>query len=284
MVSFKDMQEKDEESLMIVDALNLAFRYKHSKSVNFVDDYIRTIQSLARSYKCAQVIITCDKGSSSYRKALYPEYKGNRKEKIEQQTEADKLEFEAFMKEFERTMEAIAEHYLVLRFDKVEADDIAAHICNLLSKLKKRINPISKIWLISSDRDWDLMVNDDVSRWSYVTTKETTIGNWHNHYDCEPEDYISMKCLQGDAGDNIMGVDKIGPKRAAELIKKYGTAYDIAMALPIDSKYQYIKNLNQSKDLILLNYELMDLPTYCDDAIGAENVVILDKLLEEYLA
>lgn len=283
MVSFKDMQEKDEESLMIVDALNLAFRYKHSKSVNFVDDYIRTIQSLARSYKCAHVIIACDKGSSSYRKALYPDYKGNRKEKIEQQTEADRLEFEAFMKEFERTMEAIAEHFLLLRFDKVEADDIAAHICNKLPKLKKLTNPISKIWLISSDRDWDLMVNDDVSRWSYVTTKETTSGNWRNHYDCEPEEYISMKCLAGDMGDNIPGVEGIGPKRSAVLIRQYGTAYDIAMALPIESKYKYIQNLNKCKDLILLNYELMDLPTYCEDAIGADNVVAIDKLLEEYL-
>lgn len=279
MVSFKDMQEKDEEVLMIVDALNLAFRYKHSKSINFVDDYIRTVQSLARSYKCLKVIIACDKGSSSYRKAIYPEYKNNRKEKIELQTEAERLEFEAFMREFERTMVAIEEHFPTVRFDKVEADDIAAYICGRLPKMKT----ITKIWLVSSDRDWDLLVNEHVSRFSYVTTKETTLNNWRNHYDCEPEEYISMKCLAGDSGDNIPGVEQVGPKRAATLIREYGTAYDLAMALPIISKYKYIQNLNKCRDLILLNYELMDLPTYCEEAIGPDNVKVIDELLEEYL-
>jgi len=33
--SFKQMAQKDESTYMIVDALNLAFRYKHSKKPNF---------------------------------------------------------------------------------------------------------------------------------------------------------------------------------------------------------------------------------------------------------
>ncbi len=85
--SFNQVTEA-ENVLMIVDSLNLAFRYKHSGATDFAEDYLRTVKSLAKSYKAAKVIIAGDSGSSQYRKALDPEYKQNRKDKFEQQTEA----------------------------------------------------------------------------------------------------------------------------------------------------------------------------------------------------
>jgi len=64
--SFKQMAKKDEGTYIIVDALNLAFRYKHSKKQDFAEDYLRTVQSLANSYKADNILITADWGSSSY--------------------------------------------------------------------------------------------------------------------------------------------------------------------------------------------------------------------------
>jgi 5'-3' exonuclease len=274
--SFARISEVDASTLMVVDALNLAFRYKHAKSTDFVDDYIRLVESLKKSYKTGSVIIACDKGSSSYRKALYPEYKENRKELQAKQTEQEEKEFLEFFEEFNRTMDAINEKYPVLRFDKVEADDIAAYITKHASKYD-----VTNIWLISSDRDWDLLVNDSVSRFSYVTRKETTMANWYTHYDVDPANYIGYKCLIGDTGDNIKGVDGIGPKRASSLLKEYsGSIFDIIAALPINSKYKYIQSLNQSKDLLLLNYKIMDLLEFCEEAIGEENIKEIDKVLE----
>ena len=42
--------------------------------------------------------------------------------------------------------------------------------------------------------------------------------------------------------------------------------------IPIDGSYKYIQELNQNAEVLLKNYELMDLITYCDDAIGADNL------------
>lgn len=279
--SFSKVAEISPKRLLIVDSLNLAFRYKHAKSTQFVDDYIRVVESMAKSYKSGKVIIACDQGSSSYRKEIYPEYKANRKEKFANQTEEEAREFEEFFQEFTCTLLQIAEgtDYPVLQFDKVEADDIAAYIIG-----KRHLYDIEHTWLISSDRDWDLLIADDVSRFSYVTRKETRIDNWAEHYDCSPEEYISIKCLTGDSGDNIPGIDSIGPVRAAALVKQYGTAFDIADAIPIASKYKYIQKLNQCKDLILLNYQLMDLVTYSADAVGVENTIKIDEVLKEYLS
>lgn len=166
----------------------------------------------------------------------------------------------------------------MLRFDKVEADDIAAYIVR-----KAKDYPITDIWLISSDKDWDLLVNEHVSRFSYVTRKEVTNDNWNTHYDCAPDEYISIKCLMGDSGDNVKGVEGIGPKRAVDLVKEYGSAFDIVASIPIASKYKYIQALNQCKDRIMLNYQLMDLVTHCGEAIGHENCLAINKLLDSYL-
>lgn len=273
--TFEKFQETN-NCLLIIDALNLAFRWKHNGATEFADDYIRTVKSLAKSYKANKVLIAADQGSSSYRKQLYPEYKQNRKDKFEQQTQAEKEAFELFFQEFTITLEQLQQEYSVLRFSGVEADDIAAYITSQKSKLE-----YDNIWLISSDKDWDLLVQPGVSRFSYVTRKEVTFDNWHEHYEFDPEDYISIKCLTGDTGDNISGVPGIGPKRALALVREYGSCWDIVASLPIlDKKYKYIQDLNASKELLERNFQLMDLQNYCYNALGTENINTINQVLK----
>ena len=278
--TFQTMSTLDPEVLMIVDSLNLAFRYKHSGALDFVDDYCRTVESLRKSYGAGKVVMTCDSGASRYRKDLYPEYKQNRKDKQDLQTPEEAAEFALFFEEFNRTMDSYTEsNYPLLRFPGIEADDLAAYIV----KMRKHY-PLKKIVLISSDRDWDLLVSEHVMRFSYVTRKETTLDNWATHYDCEPDEYISIKCLQGDSGDNVPGVPGIGPKRAAELVKQYGTTYDIIASMPISGKYKYIDNLNTfGADALMMNYQLMDLMEFCDSAIGPQTCTKIDEIMKEYL-
>lgn len=274
MKTFKEFETTD-KTLLIVDALNLAFRYKHSKARNFAEDYLRTIESLKKSYKAQWVIIATDQGSSSYRKNIYPLYKQNRKDKYDQQTEEEKLDFELFFEDFAQTLELLAEQYPVLRFQGVEADDIAAYIVS-----KKRRLAIDEMWLMSSDKDWDLLIKPGVSRFSYVTRKEVTWENWNDHYAFEPEQYISVKCLMGDSGDNVLGVPGIGPKRAQQLVEEYGTTWDIINSIPLQGRYKYIQAINECKKQLELNYQLMDLVTYCTDAIGPENCKKIDEVLQ----
>ena len=271
------MVNDDANSTLIVDALNLAFRWKHQGRTDFRYDYQSTVKSLAKSYDCKNVIITADWGSSTYRKAIAPDYKQNRKDKFAEQSEAERIAFEEFFEEFEASLEVLAEDYPVLRYKGVEADDIAAH----LVKFKDKYD-LEYIWLISSDRDWDLLIQEKVGRFSYVTRREVRLDNWREHYDIPPEMYISMKCLTGDKGDNVAGIPGIGPKRATQLIEQFGSAWDIYEAIPIDSKYKYIQELNANCEQLLVNYELMDLMTFCDDAIGQDNIVDIERVINEY--
>lgn len=269
----KGLDNSSYKNLLIVDGLNLAFRYKHAGKKQFAAEYINTIKSLANSYDAKHVIVLGD-GGSDYRESLYPQYKGNRKELREKQTEEEAEDFRQFLEEFNKTFELLGESFYTFRFKGVEADDIAAYISNHLK------DDYETIWLISSDKDWDLLVNEKVSRFSYVTRKEVTISNWGTHYSYKPEEHISIKVLMGDKGDHILGVEGVGIKRAESLIKDYGSAYDVYDAIPINSKYKYIQKLNEFKDTILLNYLLMDLVSYCEDAVGKENINKINKELK----
>jgi len=265
--NFNERIGGNESTALVVDALNLAFRWKHQGRTDFRNDYVAVVKSLANSYNCGRIIITADWGSSTYRREILPEYKQNRKDKYAEQTEEEKQAFIDFFEEYEETLELLAEEYEVLRYKGVEADDLAAHLVK-----KKKQYGLEEIWLISSDRDWDLLIQEGVNRFSYVTRKEVTINNWNEHYNVSPEEYISFKCLTGDKGDNVPGINGIGPKRAEQLIRDYGDAMTIYDNIPLDGKYKYIQELNANGEVLLKNYELMDLITYCDEAIGTDNL------------
>ena len=263
------------EGTLIVDALNLAFRWKHQGRTDFRYEYEKTVNSLADSYKCKDIIITADSGTSSYRINILPTYKQNRKDKYSKQTEEEEIAFEEFFEEYQETLTMLGSYLPVLRFSGVEADDIAAH----LVKEKEKYG-FGEIWLISSDRDWDLLIQEGVSRFSYVNRKEVTIDNWKEHYEVAPCEYISLKCLTGDKGDNVPGITGIGPKRALGLIREYGNAFNIYDAAPIPGKYKYIEALNENYEQIIQNYELMDLISYCDEAIGSSNITEIEEKLK----
>jgi len=268
-------KEPEGSNLMVVDALNLAFRYKHAGKEEFAQDYLRTVQSLAKSYKSKNVLITCDWGKSTYRKELYPEYKGDREAKVAGQTPEEQEAFALFFEEFEKTMKYCNEVYPVIRYKGVEADDLAAYIV----QYKWKTSP-DEIWLISSDKDWDLLLKPNVHRFSFVTRKEYKVDNWNTYYEYPLEYALDIKALTGGK-DNVVGIEGVGPKRAWELVKKYGDAFEIYNSLPLPGKAKYVTNVNNFGDRILLNLQLIDKLTYCKDAIGEENVLHLNSILEE---
>jgi len=131
----KEIDEQPEgNNILIVDSLNLAFRYKHIKRTDFAQDYYKTVKSLAKSYAATNIILTCDWGKSSYRKALYPDYKADREAKVALQTEEEKQDFVDFFKGYEEAMDFCKDSFTILKYKGVEADDIAAYLTEYIYK------------------------------------------------------------------------------------------------------------------------------------------------------
>ena len=66
-------------------------------------------------------------------------------------------------------------------------------------------------------------------------------------------------------------------------MEQYGTVFDIYDSLPLEGKYKYIQSVNEMGEQLLVNVELMDLMTYCDDALGEKNTQVVDLELARVL-
>ena len=263
--------EENNTNLMLVDGVNLGFKYiQRANYGSFTDDYIRTISSLGKSYKAKRIICCFDSGSSNYRKILLPEYKANRKQ---ERTPEEQDRFDKFFECLTATIDELPfEHY---KFKGVEADDLIAY-------LSLNIKDYNHTWIISSDRDLIQLINETTSIFSTQTRKEKTLKSILDDTGYSPREYMLSRIIEGDIGDNIKGVTGIGPKRAAELIKSYKTLKGIIAALPIKGKSQYIHNLNNSEALLLKNEKLINLLDYNVDAIAmGENSELIFNYLQK---
>lgn len=268
-----DLQEPDYSAynnLLIIDANNLSYRWLQRPNYDsFGADFIRTIQSLSKSYEAARTIVCFDFGKSYYRMDMHEEYKGTRKKP---QEEEEIKKYEAFFAVLNDLPDQLDEE--VLKFRGVEADDILAWITQNVSER------YDHTWIISSDKDLLQLVDDNVSVFNIFGRKEVTKQSLMEDLGIEPSEFMLSRIIEGDKSDNIIGIEGIGPKRAQGLAKEYKTLDNLIEALPIKGRAKYIQNLNAGKDTLIRNEKLINLKKYCEEAIvaGKEGKEPLDEL------
>lgn len=247
------------KSLLLIDGNNLAYRWLHRKNYSsFQDDYIKTVESLSKSYNSEKTIVCFDFGKSYYRMDLLDTYKGNR-------TKPKEEEEQKHYEEFFNCLNSIPEQLPCqsLKFRGLEADDIITFLSQTLS------NQFTHTWIVTSDRDIYQLLSDDISIFNIFSKKEIDVISFFEDYQLKPEQYLFSRILEGDKSDNISGVEGIGPKRAQQLAKEYETLQNLLDNLPLKGKSKYIQNLNLSKDLLLKNEQLISLKKYNKKVIQA---------------
>ena len=93
---------------------------------------------------------------------------------------------------------------------------------------------------------------------------------------------ITSQCLQGQTKDSIEGIKGIGVKKAYNILREHGDVLDIVDAIPLPGKQKFIQELNNSKELLELNFKLMDILTFCEEAINhpdENNLNIVDEVI-----
>lgn len=246
-------------NLLLIDGNNLAYRYiRRANYNNYSEDYCRTVKSLARSYDALKTIVCFDFGKSYYRLEQFPEYKGNRTEELSDEEQAKKEEFFTVLNKLQ---EDIPEEVVKLR--GIEADDTITY---LVERFKSQYE---HVWVVSSDKDMIQLVDNNVSIFNIFSRKEITIDSLHEDLGITPSEFMLSRIIEGDTGDNILGIDGIGPKRAQTLAKQYKTLDNLLKVLPIKSKAQYINNLNKGKEVLIRNEQLINLKRYNKEAVNA---------------
>ncbi len=109
----------------------------------------------------------------------------------------------------------------ILRQAGFEADDLLATLCERLA------GPDLLIHLVSRDKDLDQLLGPHVRMYDPMKDVETDVEALRREKGYGPEQAVEAQMLIGDTTDNIQGVPGVGPKKAAQLLQKYGTIESI---------------------------------------------------------
>lgn len=111
-----------------------------------------------------------------------------------------------------------------IRINEYEADDVIASYCKKFSKDN------NEVVVITSDKDYYQMLNDNVSLYDGMKQAFTTKDSWESEWGIKVDQYVHVAAFMGDTGDNIFGVPGWGEKTATKEIKKYGTWENVLAA------------------------------------------------------
>ena len=277
------------ERILFIDGLNLFFR--NFAVMNMVNPdgvhigglggFFRSLGAMIRQIDPTQVYVVFDgAGSANNRKNINPLYKSGRD--LQRITNWDAFDDKQDEDDSKVDQMVRVIQYLktlpvkTVSIDKVEADDIIAYLCN------KVINdPKDKAFIVSSDKDFIQLVNDNVIVYRPMEkeyyTKQTVIDK----YKMSPKNFILHKTLLGDNSDKIKGIKGLGEKglykKFPELMERDMNLEDIFTICESKLKDHVVyARVLQNMDEMEKNYKIMDLD---NPMISKKEEEYLDKLV-----
>ncbi len=205
----------------------------------------KLLMKLAKDFDGFDGAFVFDLGKSQARLALAPDYKANRPpmpEDLRAQTPAIREMIAAF-------------GWPIVEAEGYEADDLIA--CIALANAGKR-----QVDIISSDKDLHQLVGPSVSM--LVPDKDGGFARRGpaetlEKFEVPPDRIAELLALTGDSSDNIAGVEGVGPKTAASLIKEYGSVKGVMENLDKLKRPALREKLAASKELIERNLKMVRL-------------------------
>jgi len=260
--------------LLVIDGLNTFIRVfsavpalnDDGQHIGGVTGFLRSVAAVVRLIKPTRCIIVFDgKGGSRRRKDIYPEYKANRANKtaFNRYKEFASLEDEqdSMRRQFGRVIQYLnCLPITTLSIDNVEADDIMAYIANEIYTDQK-----NRVTICSTDRDFLQLVNDRISVWSPIKKKMYTPSVMKEEFGFNSTNYLIYRSFIGDKSDNIPGLKGVGPKSLVKYFPVFTEDREITIdelveyANDVDKKYKVHTLVSENKELLELNYKLMQL-------------------------
>jgi DNA polymerase-1 len=147
-----------------------------------------------------------DHSATTFRNALYPDYKANRPELPED-----------LRPQFPLTREATrAFNVACIETEGYEADDIIATLA------RQAVEAGGSCTIISSDKDLMQLIRPGVDMFDPMKTRQIGPDEVMEKFGVGPDRVIDVQSLAGDSVDNVPGAPGIGLKTAALLINEYG--------------------------------------------------------------
>ena len=142
-----------------------------------------------------------------------------------------------------------------LEIEGYEADDVIGSLARRASAAH-----MSTV-IVSGDKDFCQLVNDDVTIYDPRTNKTIGIDEVRDLFGVDPAQVIDVMGLAGDAGDNVPGVAGIGRKTAAQLIQRFHSIDNVYEQLEAVTPSHVQKKLAQAREIALLSRDLVTIDT-----------------------
>lgn len=195
--------------------------------------FINILNKTLEMIKPTHVIIGFDTAGYTFRNDIDRYYKATRKHG------ADKDAIYNQFPDIKRILDAVGiKHDNVLSY---EGDDIVGTY--------KQLSKAEKTFILSGDKDVFQLIDDATSvvfpikgvSEVFIYDKKT----FKERFKIDVEQYIDYKCLTGDMGDNVKGLDGCGEKTAVNLLNKFGSVNNIYKNL--ESTHKDIRGWNSIK-------------------------------------
>ena len=212
------------EKFAVLDGSSLFFRAFYALQLppnargihtNAVHGFAMMLAKLLKELAPTQIVIAFDKSRTTFRTALYPDYKGTR-----DKTPEELIAQIPLLKELAQSL-----GIPFLEMDDYEADDIIGTLATQAAAEG------TETVVVTGDRDALQLIRDGLTivltKKGISDTRAYDTAAFEEEYGFPPIRLIDMKGLMGDSSDNIPGVPGVGPKTATKLLLAYGTIENV---------------------------------------------------------
>lgn len=205
-------------TLHLIDASLYIFRAWHSVDRQFADidgapvnavyGFTRFLCDFLERARPTHALAAFDESLvSSFRNAIYPDYKANR--------ELPPPELHVQFDYCKRVARALGLH--VLSDAQYEADDLIGSAVKM-----SRAHGFRSV-IISADKDFGQLISIQDEQWDFSRNERWDAHGVHRRLGVHPHQVVDFLALTGDAVDNIPGVPGIGAKTAVVLLAHFGS-------------------------------------------------------------
>ena len=176
--------------------------YNDGAHVGGVFHFVNILRKFLEEHNHDKVVVFWDGDSnSSIRKSIYPQYKANRRQDM------NEYKYESYLYQKSRIKQYLEEIFVrQVEMHDNEADDLIAYYC--------KISKDEKIIIFSADKDLTQLISADVTIYSPITKQYFKNGDMIslNKVDIPHYNVLLTKIFTGDKSDNIDGIQGLGEK------------------------------------------------------------------------
>ena len=251
--------------------------FNNGDHVGGVFHFVNILRKFLEEHNHDKVVVFWDgESNSSIRKSIYPQYKENRRESM------NEYKYESYLYQRARVKQYLEEIFVrQIEVEGNEADDLIAHYC--------KISKDEQIIIFSADKDLTQLISKNVTIYSPITKQYFKNGDMIsiNKVDIPHYNVLVTKVFTGDKSDNIDGIQGLGEKTLVKLFPQLQEKpctieeiLDYARNLPQDKPSKTLTNLltGKTKTTILgeefytTNKKIVDLTNPLITADGKELV------------